>query len=139
MKQLGLDNKLLLDVYYKEIRSILEFAVPVWHSGLTASQSKTIENVQKHAFFIITGVPSYQSNLESLNALRLSARRESLCLRYALKASASPKFRDLFREKVHPWNTRSKERFEVMNCRTKWAHNSPLNYMIGQLNKLYTS
>ena len=29
----------MFDVYIKEIRSILEFAVPVWHSGLTRKQA----------------------------------------------------------------------------------------------------
>ena len=39
----------LYDVYTKEIRSLLEFAVPVWHSGLTRKQSASIEAVQKHS------------------------------------------------------------------------------------------
>ena len=38
MKLLNLDEDILLDTYTKEIRSILELAVPVWHSGLTAKE-----------------------------------------------------------------------------------------------------
>ena len=33
----------MFDIYTKEIRSILEFAVPVWHSGLTRKQVSEIE------------------------------------------------------------------------------------------------
>ena len=40
----------LFDVYCKEVRSILEYAVPVWHSGLTLKQSANIEAVQKLCF-----------------------------------------------------------------------------------------
>ena len=43
----------LFDVYIKEVRSILELAVPVWHSGLTKQQSADLERIQKIAFQII--------------------------------------------------------------------------------------
>ena len=44
----------------KEVRSILEFAVPVWHSSITIKQSSQIETVQKLAFKLILG-PAYLS------------------------------------------------------------------------------
>ena len=37
MLELDLDIYQMFDVYCKEVRSILELAVPVWHSGLTKS------------------------------------------------------------------------------------------------------
>ena len=37
----------LIDVYIKHVRSILEFGVPVWNSGLTLEEIKDIERVQK--------------------------------------------------------------------------------------------
>ena len=40
--KLGLKTETLLDVYAKEVRSILELAVPVLHSGLTKKQSLDI-------------------------------------------------------------------------------------------------
>ena len=43
----------MFDVYIKEIRSILEFAVPIWHSGLTRKQSIAIERIQKLALKIV--------------------------------------------------------------------------------------
>jgi len=33
------------------IRSVLEYAAPVWHSSLTAEQKDSLENVQKWALF----------------------------------------------------------------------------------------
>ena len=53
MKNMALDKFQLFDVYIKEIRSILEMAVPVWHSSLTKQQSSDIERIQKVAFRII--------------------------------------------------------------------------------------
>ena len=38
MKNMNLDMFQLFDVYTKEVRSILEMAVPVWHPGLTRQQ-----------------------------------------------------------------------------------------------------
>ena len=49
----GLAYQELYDVYTKEVRSILELAVPVWHSGLTVKQSNEIERIQNLAFKII--------------------------------------------------------------------------------------
>ena len=49
MKLLDVEPLVMLDVYLKEIRSILELAVPAWHSGLTQKQSADIERVQRVA------------------------------------------------------------------------------------------
>ena len=35
MKILDIEPYVILDVYLKEIKSVLELAVPAWHSGLT--------------------------------------------------------------------------------------------------------
>jgi len=39
--------------YISVVRPILEYACPVWHTGLTAAQSDTLESVQKRAMRII--------------------------------------------------------------------------------------
>ena len=53
MMNLDLDEFQLFDVYKKEVRTILEYAAPVWHSSITKKQSSQIESVQKLAFRII--------------------------------------------------------------------------------------
>ena len=45
----------MLDVYEKQVRSILEMAVPVWNPNLTQSEEKQIERVQKTAYYVILG------------------------------------------------------------------------------------
>ena len=57
MKNLKMGRHNIIDVYIKEIRSILELASPVWHSGLTLSQSADIERIQRIAVKIILSDP----------------------------------------------------------------------------------
>ena len=45
LKVLNVGPILLLDVYCKEVRSVLEMGVPAWKSGLTIHQSEKIEHV----------------------------------------------------------------------------------------------
>ena len=91
MQALGLNELQLLDVYIKEIRSILEMAVPVWHGGLTQKQNKAIESVQKVAFKIILnhGYKKYTNALNTLNAETLYHRRVTICKKFATKTGHS--------------------------------------------------
>ena len=43
LKILGASEKELLDVYQKQVRSVLELAVPVWQPALTTQEKKQIE------------------------------------------------------------------------------------------------
>ena len=73
----------LLDVYQKQVRSVLEMAVPVWEPGLTKEESRQIERVQKTACFIIMGDDhtSYLDSLEVLGCQTLKERRGEICLK----------------------------------------------------------
>ena len=53
MKLLKLDLEILTDFYRKEIRSILEYGVTVWHSSITRMMQSQIERVQKICINII--------------------------------------------------------------------------------------
>ena len=55
-------------VYIKQVRSVLELAVPAWHPGLTQSDSLDIERVQRAATNIILG-PNYKSYKTALETL----------------------------------------------------------------------
>ena len=55
---MDMDISTIFDVYTKKVRSILELAVPVWHSGLTRVQTKDIERIQRISFRRILG-PAY--------------------------------------------------------------------------------
>ena len=84
---MDLDIHHMFDVYTKEIRSILEMAVPVWHSGLTNQQTADIESIQKVAMRIIlqNKYITYQLACQTFSALTLSERRTKLCTKFATK------------------------------------------------------
>ena len=55
LKGLGADVLEMVDVYEKQVRSVMEMAVPVWPPALTKQESTQIEMVQRCAFYIIMG------------------------------------------------------------------------------------
>ena len=77
----------LYDVYIKEIRAILEYAVPVWHSGITRKEAVEIEAVQKLAFKIILrkDYSSYSLACSFFNTHSLEQRRLAICTKFANK------------------------------------------------------
>ena len=89
LKLFGASQSELLDVYSKQIRSVLEFAAVVWHPGLTQNNISDIERVQKSALAIILGkdYTSYENALILLNLEKLTTRREKLCLNFARKTA----------------------------------------------------
>ena len=94
MKKLGVGKLDLLDVYYKQCRSILELAVPAWAPGLTSKECQQIERVQKTALAIILG-ESYRSYSHAKKMLLVESsksRRTKICLKFALQAQKSERF-----------------------------------------------
>ena len=61
-------------IYCSIIRSVLEYACPVWHSGLTIKQSDEIERVQQRCLKLIFPGCSYD---EALGLEKLATRREN--------------------------------------------------------------
>ena len=99
LKNLGARNKDLIDLYEKQIRSILELAAPAWHGSITQNERIMIERVQKSALHIILGdeYGTYRGALKSLNLESLETRRQMICLKFAKKAEKHPKFSKWFK------------------------------------------
>ena len=75
----------MLKVYLSTVRSVLEYAVPVWQN-IPGYLSDAIEVVQKRALKII--YPEGESYSEVLNRSQVPAlktRRELLCVKYMNK------------------------------------------------------
>ena len=125
----------MFDVYTKEVRSILELAVPVWHSGLTKKQSMDIERVQKIAFRIILGYnyTNYGHACKTLSAQTLEERRTKLCLNFAKRNHNSQN--SFFTKLHHQMNTRGTTNMvKEYTCRTSRFNNSSLPYLARLLN-----
>ena len=130
MIQLDMDSLILFDVYTKEVRSILEFAVPVWHSGLTKLQVMDIENIQKVTFKIILGThyTTYRNACELLSTQTLQETRVNICHEFAKKNMKSEN--SIFTKLTKKVNTRQKSILvKVYKCRTGRYTKSPLPYL----------
>ena len=140
LKQLDLDTYILVDFYCKEIRSILEFGVVVWQSGLTIKMRDQLERVQKICINIILCEAdfhvSYRIGCTLLNLEPLHLRRQDLCVKFIQKASLDPRHSDLFVRNEVQINTRKKKPiFKEFSCRNKRFFDSPLCYLTRLLNK----
>ena len=136
MKKSGLTQNQLRDAYIKEVRSLLELAVPVWSSGITLEQTVQIERVQKAALAAIVGpsVINYDHTLKKLNLDRLSTRREQICKKFIRKNMKSDKPLLKSSKKVH--NTRSSPNcVDEINCRTQSFFTSSVPYLARLYNR----
>ena len=120
----------LLDVFMKQIRCLLELAVPAWHSGLTKNESIDIERVQRAALQIILGskYTTYRSALTECNLDTLEDRRIFLCMKFGNKAAKHPKHRNWFKMNNRVTVTRAEQpRFCPVISKTKRFEKSPLS------------
>ena len=137
-KALGGTTEQLVLVYTTRVRSILEFAAPVFHSSLTKIQSSQVESVQKKAFAIILGKNyySYESSLSYLKLERLDSRRETLCLRFAKKCLDNPNHKLMFPpNNTSRTNMRNPKPYHEPQCSTSRYYYSSIPYMSRLLNK----
>ena len=74
----GISVNDVLSVYCSLIRSILEYACPVWHCGLTKGQSEEIEGVQRRCMRVLFPELSYSDSLQITGLELLCTRRERL-------------------------------------------------------------
>ena len=130
------NTKQLIDAYCKEVRSLLELAVPVWNSNITLEQAIQIERLQKSALSIILGSEyrSYENALEITGLKRLSTRREQICIKFIRKNMRSDK--PLLPVIKKSKNTRRNPNLaKEVQCRTQAYFNSSLPYLARLYNR----
>ena len=137
LRKLGLDDNFQYDVYIKEIRSVLEYCVPVWNGNLTETNSYKIEQVQKRVFKIILNqkYTTYEEACNKFNTCSLKERREALCLKFARKEVK--KSHSMFTRFTPKFSSRSSTKMTVNEifCCTEHYFNSGIPYLARLLNK----
>ncbi len=78
LAKIGIVHHEIVMIYCAIIRSVLEYACAVWHSGLTITQSDDIERVQKRCMRIIYPELSYNDALFVAGLDKLCVRRENI-------------------------------------------------------------
>ena len=141
LKSLGTEIPELKDVYIKQIRSVLELAVPVWHSSLTLADVNNIERVQKAALYIMLGdgYESYTNALKLTILETLESRRSKLCSKFATKSMKHPKHSNWFKVNTKVTFTRQTQpKFRPVVSRTLRFTRSPISFLTDILNKKYS-
>ena len=129
----------LVHIYTLYVRSVLEFNSCVWHFNITKEESHDIERVQRNSLKLILKeqYKTYENALNTLNLETLNARKEQLCLKFAIKASKHPRMKHLFplNIKEHDMETRHQEKYIVQHAHNERLKKSSIIYMQHLLNK----
>ena len=137
-KRLGATPDKLLSIYLLKIRTLLEYATPVFHSSLTIDQSNQLEITQKKALAIVYGkdYTGYERALQLASIERLDTRRDTINLNFAKKCLQNPKHSDMFplNPNLRP-NSRYPKPFLEYKCHTTRFFKSALPSMTRLLNK----
>ena len=137
LKKLGANEEELKDIYIKQVRSVLELAVPAWQGAITQAERNEIERFQKAAHHIILGEKylSYRSALKQTGLQTLESRREKLCLKFVKKAVKNTKHRKWFKVSHKTAKTRQKQTKYCKVVANKGRYQkSPIGYLTSLLN-----
>ena len=136
LKGLGAETSELVDMYIKQVRSVLEFAVPAWQGAITLDNKADIERVQKCALHIIHGsqYEDYKTALKNSNLEPLETRREKLCLKFAKKAEKDVKHNKWFKPKPKLATRQPQDKYFKTIARTGRLMDSPISYLTNLLN-----
>ena len=128
----------LLEVYQKQIRSVLEFGAPVWTSGLTREEISDIERVQRVFLHIALGskYSDYGQALTKTGLETLENRRTKLCRKFAYTAAKNPKHKHWFAKNMSHKFTRLRNRttYKTPFFRLERFRKSPIVYLTNLLN-----
>ena len=117
----------------------LEYACPVWHSGLTRRQKELLEKLQKRAFRIILSVDvvgrtSYDYMCDTVQLPPLEERREQLSLKFGQNLLGSTKHRSLL-PPIRSNNLRNANTLSIPRCQTNRYKNSAIPFLVHLLNE----
>ena len=124
--------------YSMKIRSVLEYAAPVFTSMLTSQDICDIERIQKIVLKVILGdsYSSYESACSRLTTISLEDRRRQLSLKFAMACLKSPQHKHLFKQRISTYyKLRKLKSFEVPFCHTERYFSSPIPYLTRLLNE----
>ena len=135
LKQMNAPKEKLVEFYILKIRSILMFGAVCFHSSLTGEQSQLLERQQLTCLATILGseYTTYSRALRLTNLPSLATLREEACLKWAIKAQASPQHSHLFPTRPSN-NTRSGTVFQEYQCRGERYYRSAVPAMARLLN-----
>ena len=139
LKRSKVSVKNLMTVYIMYVRPTIEYACPVWYSGLSKAQIITLERLQKKAFRIIfTGhlnsAKPYNDICQEYGLLTITDRLEQLFLNFGKTLLNSQTYRHWLPENRNN-NLRNNNKMCNLRCRTSRYKKSCIPSLVDVLNK----
>jgi hypothetical protein len=138
LKSAGVNDDDIFHFYSMKIRSVLEYAAPVFTPMLTSQDTSDIERIQKIVLKVILGdrYSSYDSACSLVSTITLEDRRKQLSLKFAMACLKSPQHKHLFKQRISTYyKLRKLKSFEVPFCHTERYFSSPIPYLTRLLNE----
>ena len=152
LKHFGLQSEELICAWKSILRPNTEYAVALWHSGLSSQDSNRIERLQKRVLAIIFGTVyidfkryykinhhnlTYMEALHVTGLTTLRDRREVLTNNFALDMAKNENHNDLFPKYKHiSTKTRNQCMINEILCKTNRYYKSAVPYMARVLNRV---
>ena len=89
LRRAGVDSVDLLAFYESVIRSVLEYASPVWHTSLTVADSSRIESIQRRAMKIFEPELGYDAACSKHHLDNTTVRRENLSKKFVTSINSA--------------------------------------------------
>ena len=107
------------NIYCSKVRPIVEYAAPVWHSGLTREQSESLGDIQVRLCRIALPGIDYESALKYLEIPSLKLRRQTICKSLFLKMKKPNHkiFRNLPERNANRNKTRNLSKYKLTKSR----------------------
>ena len=139
LREAGVREERLFQLYCVYVRSVLEYCSPVYHSLLTQGQAESLERLQRHAGWICFGSHHPIGKVfEERGVALLEERRVARVDKFIEKALADTRFgpRWFPRRPAPEYSLRDRRVFEEPQVKTMRLFNSPRNYFIRRANEL---
>ena len=140
LKSSGVSKEDIYHFYTMKIRSVLEFASPVFFSMLSSQNIADIERIQKIVLKVILGpdYDNYDNACKIMSTTSLATRRKQLALRFALSCLDSHQHKHLFKQRTSTYyKLRNIKSFELPQCFTHRYASSPIPAMTKLLNEYF--
>ena len=127
---MGVPQLTLVQYWKSEGRVMLEYGCPVWHSGLTVTQSHSLDRAQRVAMAAITGrwEQSHTRQLEALRLERLPKRRIAICERFSRRTATESRHMDMFTPVMSlQRRVKHSKKYREIKTRTQSYYNSALH------------
>ncbi len=121
LKRAGVEENNLVEYYIRIIRSVIEYACPVWSTSLTQGHLCNLEQIQKRAMHIIYSDTSYTDVMTKAKLVSIKDRLNHLNRTFFRKITnnESDRLHYLLPNPLEKRNPRNTNKFEPPKGRTK--------------------